>query len=420
MPINGKQSFSGLSGPLGPPPIVAQVPVHGEMPFSGHYFHPKFDHALIKTPLFEYIHYFIYLILIITIIMMMRTRNSSNYQPLPEITFTDLENAFNGLRFDNFKQKWGRNSNDNEYCTIKLCQLLRLIPNEQFKHCNEEMKRERKNNKIGWLFRCRICRITINPLNNTLFKSVNISFLDSLYLTFLFTEMMDLKTALRHTTHSRSTIVAWFKVLRAVCDVALDRDDIVIGGPGLHVEIDETHVSRNKYGRGAPLSAQINKQYVFGGICRETKEFFLHRVNSCNKDTLWPLIKRHVSNGSFINTDGARVYDDLCTDVGRNYGFDFFGHETVIHKDNEWTAEDEDGNLVTTNHIEITWRWLKETIKSNLNDEILDSYVSRYCYFKRFLNDLDPGPRFKRFLKDVIRVLPGPEPGIPDNDIEVL
>ncbi len=129
MPINGKQSFSGLSGPLGPPPIVAQVPVHGEMPFSGHYFHPKFDHALIKTPLFEYIHYFIYLILIITIIMMMRTRNSSNYQPLPEITFTDLENAFNGLRFDNFKQKWGRNSNDNEYCTIKLCQLLRLIPN---------------------------------------------------------------------------------------------------------------------------------------------------------------------------------------------------------------------------------------------------------------------------------------------------
>ncbi|XP_068227373.1 uncharacterized protein [Palaemon carinicauda] len=53
-----------------------------------------------------------------------------------------------------------------------------------------------------------------------------------------------------------------------VCAETILKDPIIIGGENKTVEIDETYYSKRKYNRGRELP----EQWVFGGICRETKE----------------------------------------------------------------------------------------------------------------------------------------------------
>eukprot|EP00733_Pompholyxophrys_punicea_P001407 Pompholyxophrys_punicea_v1_NODE_692_length_1452_cov_33.509664.p2 type:complete len:137 gc:universal NODE_692_length_1452_cov_33.509664:490-900(+) len=70
---------------------------------------------------------------------------------------------------------------------------------------------------------------------------------------------------------SVKTCVDWNNFLREVCAFTLIKNPIKIGGSGMVVEIDESVFSKRKYNVGR---ARRN-QWVFGGICRETKACFL-------------------------------------------------------------------------------------------------------------------------------------------------
>src|SRR5207237_7144523 len=97
---------------------------------------------------------------------------------------------------------------------------------------------------------------------------------------------------------SKECAIDWYNKCREVMFMAVENEDICIGGPGFHVEIDETHLWRRKYGRGRALAHQ--DLWVFGGICRETKEAFVMLVPDRSGATLWPIIRRKVYPGSII------------------------------------------------------------------------------------------------------------------------
>ena len=92
-----------------------------------------------------------------------------------------------------------------------------------------------------------------------------------------------------------------------------------IDGPGMTVEIDESKFGKLKFNRGRCIEGQ----WVFGGICRQTKACFLVPVGQRDKDTLLPIIRAHISPGTCVLSDMWNAYDCI-KDEG-------YTHLTVNH-----------------------------------------------------------------------------------------
>lgn len=69
---------------------------------------------------------------------------------------------------------------------------------------------------------------------------------------------------------SDHTIVDWKNFAREVCLCILKQDSERIGGPGKHVEIDESKFGKRKYHRGK----RVDGVWVFDEIERESKSVF--------------------------------------------------------------------------------------------------------------------------------------------------
>ena len=78
-----------------------------------------------------------------------------------------------------------------------------------------------------------------------------------------------------------------------------------IDGPGMTVEIDESKFGKLKFNRGRCIEGQ----WVFGGICRQTKACFLVPVGQRDKDTLLPIIRAHISPDTCVMSDMWKAYD---------------------------------------------------------------------------------------------------------------
>lgn len=67
-----------------------------------------------------------------------------------------------------------------------------------------------------------------------------------------------------------------------------------IGGPGNIVEVDESKFGKRKFNVGR----LVEGQWVFGGICCETRAFFLVPVEKRDSDTLLSVIKDKIEPGN--------------------------------------------------------------------------------------------------------------------------
>ena len=91
------------------------------------------------------------------------------------------------------------------------------------------------------------------------------------------------------------------------------------------MEIDESKFVKRKYGKG---KRKVCKDWVLGGICRETGECFMRIVKNRSKVTLLSIIKEYVLPKTTIITDCYVSYHDLQNLEGMKYM-----HYTVNHSD---------------------------------------------------------------------------------------
>ena len=88
--------------------------------------------------------------------------------------------------------------------------------------------------------------------------------------------MTSVKWCQKQLGMSIETTVDWNSYMREVAVAAIDRQEAkMIGGIGEVVEVDESLFTKRKNHAGRIL----NPQWVFGGVCRSTKECFLVLVS---------------------------------------------------------------------------------------------------------------------------------------------
>ena len=128
------------------------------------------------------------------------------------------------------------------------------------------------------------------------FSGSKLSIEKILALTYTWAHKFSTTQAVHETTlddeaTSTETVIDCYNYCREVCaDRIMNHHAGKISGPGTTVKIDASKFGKMKYHRGS----YIEGQWVFGGICRETKACFLVPVERRDKDTLLPIIRAHI------------------------------------------------------------------------------------------------------------------------------
>ncbi|GFR15950.1 DDE_Tnp_IS1595 domain-containing protein [Trichonephila clavata] len=165
-----------------------------------------------------------------------------------------------------------------------------------------------------------------------------------------------------------------------------------LGDKGLIVEIDESLFVKRKNNTGRVLP----QQWVFGGICRETKETFLVTVPNRSAVTLMEKICENIKEGSIIYSDCWKGYK---TSELENAGF---LHGTVNHK---YNFVDPDTG-VHTQHVERMWgsaKWHNKKQRGTARHH-LDSYLIEFIWRKAQAVNGEGG--FQSVLKAIAKRFP--------------
>ena len=201
-----------------------------------------------------------------------------------------------------------------------------------------------------------------------------------IHITLLWINRASISTVVSLYGYSSETVADFYSYLRELTTLhyeGLPFQDQWIGGPGEIVEIDESKFAKRKYNRGHKVG---DKSWVFGGICRRTKEFFAVIVIDKTADTLLDIIREYIAPGTAIYSDGWRAYTGIADIPNCNYS-----HQVVNHSEN--FVDPETGTH--TNTIEAKWGGLKRVIPKNARRaERLGPYLSSEMWRKKFQNDL--------------------------------
>ena len=79
-------------------------------------------------------------------------------------------------------------------------------------------------------------------------------------------------------------------------------------------------------------------QWIFCGICHETRNFFLVPVDCRDKETLIPIITEQIADGTTIMSDCWKSYDCLSSldfnHLTVNHTYNFVDPTTLAHTQN--------------------------------------------------------------------------------------
>ena len=218
--------------------------------------------------------------------------------------------------------------------------------------CNTPFTSHRPRSSLHFSFQCWKCGAKNNLLDGTelkgvkkigLFFAVAINWVSNGKTTTLLGETgIDPKTLADYRKRLRNVMVKTFE--------RMTKEEMMLGGDGVIVEVDECKLFSPKYHRGHPPTSK--DVWVVGVIERDAtngrRSAFL-LTNTRGADVLVPFIKEWVKEGSVLMSDCWRGYTDELDGYVLHERFNHseeFAHVVVING-NEVSAN--------TNHIEREW-----------------------------------------------------------------
>ena len=313
---------------------------------------------------------------------------------------------------------------DNDADLLRFCREMQLIPRGvKCPNCTQIMRDPYILRRTGSEYeevrfvcgkkRCKepYRQNSVSIKKFTWFYNSRLSIQKSLFVTYCFVHKLNQRDTMRETSlhfiesddinnpaadnrqmvhTSTSTIAAYNKLCREIClSIVTDESSDEIGGPGKTVEIDESKFGKRKNNKGRI----VDGQWIFGGICRETKQLFLVSVEKRDKATLLLIIKERIKQGTTIISDGWAAYKTL-----KNEGFN---HQVVNHSKN--FVDPTTGAHTQT--IESLWWQIKRQLPdtySRHNQMYLHLAEYMWHQLRRDSNDL-----FVSFLQDVSKYYNG-------------
>jgi transposase-like protein len=219
------------------------------------------------------------------------------------------------------------------------------------------------------------CRKSVSLLRNSFFAKNRISLDDTLYLAYLWICGCSYSTTLAMTSHSSNTIVGYFGFFRQLVTDSLEEEDVVVGGPGVVVEVDESKFGKRKYHRGK----YVEGAWVLGGVERtEERRFFVVVVEKRDSATICNVLSKYVAEGSVLYSDCWKGYADVEHSLNLPH---FTVNHSVGFKDTQ--------TGVHTNSIEGKWSLLKRriTLRGRVK-ELLPGYLMEQIWRNRHRNAL--------------------------------
>src|SRR5215813_4509619 len=229
----------------------------------------------------------------------------------------------------------------------------------------------------GKAYQCkrRNCRKKVSLLRGSIFAKSKLSCNKGLHLGYLWLSGCSHKTIMDTTGFSKPTITKFLEYFRQLVGGALDADDMVIGGPGVVVEIDESKFRKCKYHRGH----HVEGVWVVGGVERTNQRLmFAEVVERRDAQTLIDVISRHVADGSIVHTDMWGGYSRLEELL-------HVQHRTVNHSHH--FVNPEDGSH--THSKEGTWNGIKLKIAPrNRTREGMNDHLLEFIWRRKHTEDL--------------------------------
>jgi hypothetical protein len=196
-----------------------------------------------------------------------------------------------------------------------------------------------------------------------------------LHLAYMWLTNCSSDTMLQQAGHSTATVSAYRVYFRDLVSNMLETDDMIIGGPGIQVQVDETKFGKRKYHRGH----RVDGAWVLVGVEKtEERLVFAEVVADRSAETIAAVLSRHLAHGSILCTDQWKGY------AGISDRFEI-EHRTVNHS--LWFKDPATG--VDTNTVEGTNYALKRSVPPrNRTETSLPSHLLEFVWRRKNARNL--------------------------------
>lgn len=240
--------------------------------------------------------------------------------------------------------------------------------------CGSEMKLYIQRKK----FQCnkKVCKgYQLSFKKGTFFFGSNLKCIQILRLAHLWISGVGRDSAIIISGHSPNTVTIFYKHFRQLVCEALNDEDMIIGGPGIIIEVDETKLGKRKYNRGH----RVDGVWALVGIERTLeKKIFIIPIENRSSEIIDNILCKHVKEGSIIYTDCWKGYQNLQIKFN-------FQHETVNHSKEFFNHH----NGVCTNTVEGLNNGIKTKIKArNRVKTGIEAHVLEYIWRRQNKNNL--------------------------------